>query len=681
MRSWSITILILLMAGTQYLYAQVADLQAALDNAQPGDVIEFTGTHAGPILTKVHGTASQPITIRGIGTATILGSTTSSGYGLEVSHNYYRFENFTIRNFKKGIYIFDADHGIAKNIVIEDIGQEAYKVKRYSNYWLFEACIARNTGLSGNYGEGFYIGDADNNWESSTSPDTSGYVTLLNCIAEDTGNDGFDVKEGAHHVKMINTIARFPNRQPTLGASVGDSGYYLRGNNIQIINGKVQDLTNGTSAGFKIYQETSATDGNTYGDDVELKGIEGNNLTGYLLHLHKSSMNIPLYPDYIMTNVAGGLYKSSVVADPTPLSSFTEMTWSGEGGDTYAGTGGSGGNSQPTVSITAPQSGVSFTEGDNITITATASDSDGSIQQVAFYNNGNLLGTDTTSPYTYTISNASQGGYALSITATDDDNATATASVNISVIGSGGSGGDLEVAYEEGDGGSASNNSIKPYLNIVNNGTSSVPLSELTVRYWFTNDNPAPLNFVCDYAKIGKSHISGSFASVNRAGATNYLELSFSSSAGSISAGGETDIIKARVHKTDWSNFDETDDYSYDASKTSFTTFDKVTLYRNGALVWGVEPSSGARLAFQNTKKLIKVYPNPSIGQINVMLSKADVRRTVALLTLEGKQVFSKKIETETESISIPTEELTKGIYLLWVDDGSEVFQQKVLIQ
>src|SRR5262249_27454903 len=34
----------------------------------------------------------------------------------------------------------------------------------------------------------------------------------------------------------------------------------------------------------------------------------------------------------------------------------------------------------------------------------------------------------------------------------------------------------------------------------------------------------------------------------------------------------------------------EGNDYSYDATKTSFADWTKVTLYRNGTLVWGAEP-------------------------------------------------------------------------------------------
>jgi len=95
-----------------------------------------------------------------------------------------------------------------------------------------------------------------------------------------------------------------------------------------------------------------------------------------------------------------------------------------------------GDNITPTVSITSPANGTSFNEGNSITITASASDSDGSIAKVEFFNGGIKLGEDTTSPYNYTISNSTAGNYTLSAKATDNKNgATTSTMVSVTVIG------------------------------------------------------------------------------------------------------------------------------------------------------------------------------------------------------------------------------------------------------
>ncbi|WGH76933.1 Ig-like domain-containing protein [Tenacibaculum tangerinum] len=81
-------------------------------------------------------------------------------------------------------------------------------------------------------------------------------------------------------------------------------------------------------------------------------------------------------------------------------------------------------NNPPTVALTSPTNGSSFVAGSNINVTADASDSDGTITQVNFYSGTNLLGSDTTSPYSFTWNNVSEGNYTLTAEAIDNNGAT-----------------------------------------------------------------------------------------------------------------------------------------------------------------------------------------------------------------------------------------------------------------
>jgi flagellar hook assembly protein FlgD len=92
------------------------------------------------------------------------------------------------------------------------------------------------------------------------------------------------------------------------------------------------------------------------------------------------------------------------------------------------------GNLLPTVSMTSPTSGSSYNAPASVSITATASDADGSVSKVEFYNGSTLIGTSTSAPYSFTWSNVAAGTYSLTAKATDNANGTATtSSVSITV--------------------------------------------------------------------------------------------------------------------------------------------------------------------------------------------------------------------------------------------------------
>lgn len=93
-------------------------------------------------------------------------------------------------------------------------------------------------------------------------------------------------------------------------------------------------------------------------------------------------------------------------------------------------------NKPPTVSITAPVNGATINAGSNLTVTATAKDTDGTVTKVEFYRGGTtLLGTATASPYSIVWNNVPAGNYSLSAVATDNQGATkASTAVAITAI-------------------------------------------------------------------------------------------------------------------------------------------------------------------------------------------------------------------------------------------------------
>ncbi len=91
-------------------------------------------------------------------------------------------------------------------------------------------------------------------------------------------------------------------------------------------------------------------------------------------------------------------------------------------------------NTPPSISITSPAGGVTFTAPASVTITANATDSDGTVAQVEFFVDGASVGVDTSSPYSVMANNVSAGPHTLTATATDNAGAkTTSGAVNITV--------------------------------------------------------------------------------------------------------------------------------------------------------------------------------------------------------------------------------------------------------
>jgi hypothetical protein len=133
---------------------------------------------------------------------------------------------------------------------------------------------------------------------------------------------------------------------------------------------------------------------------------------------------------FVWTNVAAGTYGLTARATDNngavTVSAAISVTVNGAG------------NVLPTVSLTSPTNGATFTAPASITINATAADADGTISSVAFYNGSTLLGSDATSPYSFAWTNVAAGTYTLTAKATDNSGAvTTSAAISVTVNGAG----------------------------------------------------------------------------------------------------------------------------------------------------------------------------------------------------------------------------------------------------
>nr|WP_271716083.1 cellulose binding domain-containing protein [Anaeromicropila herbilytica] len=137
----------------------------------------------------------------------------------------------------------------------------------------------------------------------------------------------------------------------------------------------------------------------------------------------------------------------------------------------------------------------------------------------------------------------------------------------------------------------SSTNGIAPKIKLYNTGTTDINLSDCKLRYYYTIDGEKDQSFWCDWSSTGSGNVTGTFVKMNtvKEGADNYLEIGFTTAAGTLAAGQSIEI-QARFSKADWTNYTQTGDYSFDGTSTNYVDATKVTAYVLGSLVWGIEP-------------------------------------------------------------------------------------------
>ncbi|MGK3967856.1 cellulose binding domain-containing protein [Sorangium sp. So ce118] len=141
--------------------------------------------------------------------------------------------------------------------------------------------------------------------------------------------------------------------------------------------------------------------------------------------------------------------------------------------------------------------------------------------------------------------------------------------------------------------GAASVQGLSFRVLVRNTGDETIALSDVTIRYWFTGDG-ATSAFVgaCDYTSIpgGCASTTRTFGEASAAEADRYLELGFTSAAGTLAPGATSGEVQIRVHSERYESMMQTNDYSFDATLTALTPWEQVTGYHDGVLAWGEEP-------------------------------------------------------------------------------------------
>ena len=138
-------------------------------------------------------------------------------------------------------------------------------------------------------------------------------------------------------------------------------------------------------------------------------------------------------------------------------------------------------------------------------------------------------------------------------------------------------------------------NLLQHSVRLVNTGSSPVDLFTIKLRYWYTNEPYKQQVANIYWATIGRQNVTARFVAMENITpeADYYLELGFTKEAGSLSPGGTVEI-QLGINTTDWSNYNQENDFSFKAEAGYFLENLCYTVYKNDKLVWGREPVSPA---------------------------------------------------------------------------------------
>ncbi|RED95979.1 putative secreted protein (Por secretion system target) [Marinoscillum furvescens DSM 4134] len=327
---------------------------------------------------------------------------------------------------------------------------------------------------------------------------------------------------------------------------------------------------------------------------------------------------------------------------------------------------GSGGNASPSTSITAPSNGATFTDGDNITITASASDTDGTVSKVEFYQGTTKLGEDLTSPYSYTWNTVGAGNYDLTTVATDDLGATSTSSI-VSITVNSSSGLSVGSIYQITARHSGKAMEIKDASNA--NGVEAVqnPYTGATNEQWELVDGGSGL------FKLKAVH-SNKYLEIKDAKSDDGMEAVQSSNSSS--------------NNQKWDLSDLGNGYYKIVNQNSLKALgvldgktgngEKVVQYNysgSNSMQWDFQlVSSGSRNGVETQQEMtptVRVYPNPVSEVLHIELPAIEESTFINVFNFAGQLLMNQKLEDTSTELQV--QDLPAGIYLLEIRNHQEV--------
>ena len=278
-------------------------------------------------------------------------------------------------------------------------------------------------------------------------------------------------------------------------------------------------------------------------------------------------------------------------------------------------------NIAPTVVITSPVINSSFTSPATITITANASDTDGSISMVEFYSGSTKIGSFSSAPYSFTWNNVASGSYSLTVIATDNKNAKTTSSA-------------IPIT--------------------VNNGT------------YATNKHPM--------IKISNPRKGNNYDNLS----SIEIDATASDPDGSIS---KVEIYNGAVKLVEMSSAPYTFTWKDVAAGTYKITAIATDNLNDTTISSPVEFIVGVKVKYDANSDMINLYPNPKDGHFSIEFVSPlkNEKSEIVITDLAGKQVYNGPVLKEEITKQFDLSGSKAGIYVMIVKDKDIIVTKKFI--
>jgi len=248
---------------------------------------------------------------------------------------------------------------------------------------------------------------------------------------------------------------------------------------------------------------------------------------------------------------------------------------------------------------------------------------------------------------------------------------------------------------------SASAGQIRFSFQVQNDDTKDIPLERVTVRYWYVRDDGKWQSFNCHYAVPGSENITGSMVRIPLSTALEktdfYSEIGFKSGAGTISPGEKSGEVQISINKFDNSQYNQSNDYSFNPSMADYEKNVNITGYVNGVLVFGTDPFGNGPTTHSltpvpiperftgngNGQLFVKnFYTNRSSMSIDIMLRKTD-HVGISFFNLSGERigtVFDRMVAPGYHTLHWSTSMIPAGCYLIELRAGKNCIRKRCMV-